>query len=133
MPVVDAIATAPRAIWHVDADDYSGSTCNLILAVSESLRGAFRDGATDTLVTRTMLGVFGCVPAFDARFVQGSGLRTFNRKSLGEIGRFYQQNSGAIERHRVRTLDFKTGRPTDHRYGRAKVIDMILFIEGGAK
>jgi len=29
------------------------------------------------------------------------------------------------------TLDFHTGEPTQRRYSRVKVIDMIFFIEGG--
>lgn len=28
-------------------------------------------------------------------------------------------------------LDFGTGKPSQRRYSRAKVIDMIFFIEGG--
>ena len=36
-----------------------------------------------------------------------------------------------IDRNRVSTLDFHTGEPTNRRYSRAKVIDMIFFIEGG--
>lgn len=39
---------------------------------------------------------------------------------------------GVIERYRVPTLDFDSGAETDRRYPRAKVIDMIFFIEGGA-
>ena len=35
-----------------------------------------------------------------------------------------------IERNRVHTLDFDTGLPTGRRYSRAKVIDMIFFVEG---
>lgn len=35
-----------------------------------------------------------------------------------------------IERHRVPTIDFVTGEPTNRRYSRAKVIDMIFFVEG---
>jgi hypothetical protein len=35
-----------------------------------------------------------------------------------------------IDRHRTPTLDFDTGMPTNRRYTRAKVIDMIFFVEG---
>jgi hypothetical protein len=30
----------------------------------------------------------------------------------------------------VKTLDFGSGGPTTYRYTRAKVIDMIFFVEG---
>ncbi len=132
-PVVEVIATSPPEIWRVDADGYSGAGGDLVLKVGNRLRVAFRDGATDTLVTKTMLGVFGCVPAFDANFVNGSGLRTFSRTSLQELAGFYAANREMIDRHRVATLDFDTGRPTRHLYSRAKVIDMIFFIEGGGR
>ena len=36
-----------------------------------------------------------------------------------------------IEAHRIPALHFITGTPTDLLYSRAKVIDMIFFIEGG--
>lgn len=35
--------------------------------------------------------------------------------------------------YRVPTIDFATGEPTDLTYTRAKVIDMIFFIEGMKK
>lgn len=132
-PVVEAIANAPAEVWEVDANSYSGHALEVVLDVGDRLRTAFRGGATDTLVTKTMLGAFGCVPAFDANFVSGSGLRTFSRGSLLEVARFYGQNREVIERHRVATLDFDTGRPTGRLYSRAKVIDMIFFIEGGGR
>jgi hypothetical protein len=35
-----------------------------------------------------------------------------------------------IDGHRIPTLDFDTGRSTSRLYSRAKVIDMIFFVEG---
>lgn len=78
-----------------------------------------------------MLGVFGCVPAFDTYFKKGFGVWTFGRKALDRVERFYVENADVIERHRVPTIDFATGAPTERRYSRAKVIDMIFFVEGG--
>jgi hypothetical protein len=75
--------------------------------------------------------IFGCVPAFDRNFQKGSGLRTFGPKALSHLGRFYEENAAIIERHRVPALDFASGEPTTRRYTRAKVIDMIFFVEGG--
>ena len=48
----------------------------------------------------------------------------------GRRGRGEGHGSGLIEAHREPTLDFDTGTPTNRRYTRAKVIDMIFFIEG---
>lgn len=77
-----------------------------------------------------MLGVFGCVPAFDTYFRQGFHVSSLNRKALRRIGDFYESHSEAIEQHRVATLDFNSGDLTKRVYSRAKVIDMIFFVEG---
>jgi hypothetical protein len=78
-----------------------------------------------------MLGVFGCVPAFDTYFKKGFAVGTFGTTSLLKVARYYQMNSDLIEAHRVPTLDFASGVETSRRYTRAKVIDMIFFVEGG--
>jgi hypothetical protein len=39
-------------------------------------------------------------------------------------------DSEVIDAHRECTLDFDAGVPTERGYTRAKVIDMIFFIEG---
>jgi hypothetical protein len=77
-----------------------------------------------------MLGVFGNVPAFDTYFRNGFGGSTFNSKLLDRIGHFYRDYSDIIEKYRINTLDFLSGKPTKRKYSRAKVIDMIFFIEG---
>jgi hypothetical protein len=90
--------------------------------------------ASDTLVTKIMLGVFGNVPAFDDNFTYGCKVAhicaTFGRKSLKDIGGFYRTNAAVLDRYRVPTLDFLTGEQTGRAYTRAKVIDMALFVEG---
>lgn len=78
-----------------------------------------------------MLGVFGCVPAFDTYFKKGFGVSTFSKGSLRLVGDFYRSNASVIDQLRQPTLDFMTGQPTTRLYTRAKVVDMIFFIEGG--
>jgi hypothetical protein len=133
-PVVDVIASAQPIVWEIDADRYSeawGALQNL----DRQIRSAFHhpNGVSDTLVTKVMLGVFGNVPAFDDNFKIGFKASTFGPKALRGMGRFYHDNAEVIERHRVHTLDFDTGEPTHRTYTRAKVIDMIFFIEGGGR
>lgn len=130
VPVMRVIAVAPHEIWSCDANDYSESHCSLILEIRDQVRAAFLKGATDTLVTKVMLGAFGCVPAFDTYFSKGFGTWTFNRSALGRIAEFYDRNASVIESHRVPTLDFAAGRDTSRLYTRAKVIDMVFFTEG---
>ena len=78
-----------------------------------------------------MLGVYGSVPAFDRNFKKGFGVSTFGPMSLRRIAAFYEDNADVIDAHRILTLDFATGAETTLRYTRAKVIDIVFFIEGG--
>ena len=59
---------------------------DVVLALGMRIREAFTVTASDILVTKTMLGVFGCVPAFDRFFVDGFGASTLCRKALVKIG-----------------------------------------------
>jgi len=131
-PVIDVIAAAPAHAWDLDADRYSDETWPAARQLDLQIRRAFghHKGVSDALATKVMLGVFGSVPAFDRNFRTGFRAATFGPKAFRRIGKFYQENAGLIERHRISTLDFRTGRPTHRRYSRAKVIDMIFFIEG---
>lgn len=130
-PVVEVISQSPDQLWSIDADDYGDEACNLLFDAGRRIRAAFPEGASDILVTKIMLGVFGCVPAFDTYFKKGFGVWTFGRKALDRVSRFYAENAEVIDQHRVPTIDFATGNPTERRYSRAKVIDMIFFVQGG--
>jgi hypothetical protein len=130
VPVVEAIAAAPDEMWSIDADSYSEDSLTAILSFARVLRGTLHAGASDILVTKIMLGTMGCVPAFDTNFKNGFGVASFGRKSLRKVADFYRGNAGVIEAHREATLDFDSGLPTERRYTRTKVIDMIFFIEG---
>jgi hypothetical protein len=130
VPVVEAIAAEPEEMWAIDADGYSEDTVTAILNFARVVRGSLHEGASDILVTKIMLGTMGCVPAFDRNFKKGFGVATFGRKSLRKIGQYCRDNAQVIEAHREATLQFETGLPTERRYTRAKVIDMIFFIEG---
>jgi hypothetical protein len=132
-PVIDVIASAPPELWDVDANDYGTDAQQLLFEAEHQLRHALPGGQSQTLVTKTMLGAFGCVPAFDRYFRVGFNTARFGPKALTGIERYYHENAEPIERHRVATLDFATGEPTAYAYTAAKVIDMIFFIEGAAR
>jgi len=130
--VIKVIAATDPALFKIDVDNYDKKTIRQVLDLKDRLQNAFTHPATTTLLTKTMLGVFGCIPAFDSYFVRGSGLRTVNEKNLLQIKDFYLKNQDLIERERnIRfTLNFDTGSSTKHLYTRAKMIDMIFFIAG---
>lgn len=128
---IQAITEVPRALWNLDVDAYGDDhSLDLVLDSAGRLRRSFAHGASDILVTKVMLGVFGCVPAFDTYFKRGLGASTFGRKSLRKVRDFYLENAETVDSYRVPTLDFLSGRSTGRRYTRAKVIDMNFFIEG---
>ena len=130
VPAVEAIVNAAPEVWDIDADGYTPEAIETILSTSSALGSALPGGQSHTLVTKTMLGVFGCVPAFDTYFKRGFGVWAFGRNALMGISAYYKDNADIIERNRVRTWDFNTAEQTKRRYTRAKIIDMIFFIEG---
>lgn len=130
VPVIETVVRAPSQIWSIDVDGYTDEAIEMILEFRRHLRSAFPQRASDILVTKIMLGVFGCVPAFDGQFQRGFRVSGLGANELRRVAAFYSDNSEVIDRYRVPTIDFDTGRPTNRRYTRAKVIDMIFFIEG---
>jgi hypothetical protein len=132
IPPVNAIADAPAAIWEMDAHLYADGSCPIVFETARQIEAALPDGASDILVTKVMLGTFGCVPAFDTYFKKGFRVSTFGRKALRKVGEFYTANAKLIDRNRVHTLEFDSGATSQRRYTRAKVIDMIFFVAGGS-
>ena len=129
--IVSVIARAEPLLWEIDVNCYTPENIKRLLGFRGTLINAFRPyHPSDILVTKIMLGVFGNVPAFDTNFKTGFGVSTFGPRSLEKVASFYKNNRRTIEQYRVATLAFETGRPTNRRYTRAKVIDMIFFIEG---
>ncbi len=76
-----------------------------------------------------MLGVFGCVPAFDSNFRAGFG-SAFSQRSLKRLSDLYVDQKSIIDDYRNRTLDFDSGEDSEFTYPVAKVIDMIFYREG---
>ncbi len=131
--VIKVIAHANPIWWTIDVDSYTPSNIDHLLECYRMIGAAFGSKYTpsDTLITKIMLGVFGNVPAFDSYFRYGFGVNTFGRNSLVKVGHFYEHQAPLIEKYRIQTLDVVTGQHTTRRYTRAKVMDMIFFIEGG--
>jgi hypothetical protein len=133
-PVIDAVVEAPGEAWRLDVDGYSPEGIDLLLDLWSTFSRVLPGGHSATLVSKTLLGVFGCVPAFDAYFKRGFGASTTSRavrsRSLTKVHDFYMAQRDLVERNRLSTLDFESGEPTERRYTQAKVIDMIFFIAG---
>jgi hypothetical protein len=131
-PLIRGIATFDKRIWTIDADSYDERNIALLLLCREMIVESLgKDNKpSDTLVTKIMLGVFGNVPAFDDFFRKGFGTHSFGKKSLLLIAKFYEENKGLIDSTEIYTFDHATAHATHRKYTKAKIIDMIGFIEG---
>lgn len=132
-PLIQAIASLSPKVWNIDVDDYDNPTNRqLLLRCKDVIIQALgpEHKPSDTLITKILLGVFGNVPAFDAFFRKGFKLSCFDDASLVRISDFYQSNKAVIDTYEIRTFDFGTGLETERIYTKAKIIDMIGFIEG---
>jgi hypothetical protein len=129
---IQLISKYDPQIWNIDVDNYCDETVETLLDFKHRLRESLGKevDASDILVTKVMLGVFANTPAFDTRFCKGFGVSRFDEKSLWEIATFYAQNKTTIDNYRIYTLDFDSGLNTNRLYTKAKIIDMIGFIEG---
>jgi len=126
---VRVIADAPSFVWDTDAHEYDRELSRELHSFGKHLGRHLPGGNSDTLVTKTMLGTFGCVPAFDRYFRIGFGTSGFNVKSLVRLGELYAANKATIDRYRIETIDF-SGYQTGILYTRAKVLDMVFFTAG---
>ena len=121
-------------LWSVDVDAYTSESIGLLLDAKQAICRVLdrTDKNTDTLVSKIMLGVYGNVPAFDTYFRTGLGVSTFGRKNLKKVADFYECHKDSIDDwgRRLCTFDFKTGKPTQRHYTKAKIVDMALVMEG---
>jgi len=129
LPAVKLIVEAPAIMWTTDVVDYDENRINAILDFKNALSAVVPGGQSGTLTSKFMLGVFGCVPAFDRYFCKGFNVSGFRRKALWEVHDYYSTHKKSIDKHRDYTISFD-GQKTKRRYTQAKVIDMIFFIEG---
>jgi len=102
-------------------------------AVNE-IRGAYADlgRPTDTLVTKIILGTLGCLPAYDAYFIDGfkSEQKTFSNlkskegfnESVGDILRFCHDNLQDLQAEQRRIEDIGAV-----RYPLMKLVDMYFW------
>jgi len=131
-PVIKTISSAHPLLWEIDADNYTSNNIAALLQFRHGLAEVWSaaHAPSEIMATKIMLGVFGNVPAFDTFFKRGFHVAVLCPKALEKVGSFYHSHMETIERYRVPTLDFATGQPTRRFYTRAKVIDMVFFIEG---
>ncbi len=143
-PIIGLIANQPTGFWEIDVDSYTQDNniqrlldfkTEIVSRLEYKKPSGVLVTPSDVLVTKIMLGVFGNVPAFDTNFRKGfkaHGCSTFGEDSLKAIADFYRDNSQIIDHHHwtTHTIEFNTGEEAPRLYTRAKIVDMVFFIEG---
>ncbi len=130
--LLQAIVRLDRMVWEVDVDSYTEKHIDLLLTARNAIQEALgrENRPSDTLVTKIMLGVFGNVPAFDNFFRRGFEVGAITRKNLARVAEFYAHHKAVIDGTTICTFDFATGSETTRRYSKAKIVDMVGFMEG---
>lgn len=133
--LIEYFSNLDKSYWIIDLP-YSDQDIDKLLDCSNMIREILgengKNKVSDTLVTKIMLGVFGNVPAFDSYFKNGSNLGILNRNALVSVNEFYNINNVVItnEARKIMTYDYSTGKASKRTYSKAKIVDMIYFIEG---
>jgi len=130
--VIETIASSDPRLWKIDVEHYNEEVYKALFdcknEIEKSLR--FKNGATDTLLTKIMLGVYCNIPAFDRNFKSSFHVAYVTERGLEKIRRFHEEHRSVLDSYEIHTLDFKDGKPTDIRYPKIKLIDMYGFIDG---
>ncbi len=146
-----------RAVWELLAPAYAtlwdlgfnglardSATAGLIVSLSEALKAIYREeitavngtsrvfDASDTLITKVLLGTVGCTPACDRYFIEGfrhKGLSysRFNEQFLCKVFQFCREHQEAFSETQSLITD-KSG----IQYPMMKLVDMY-FWEIGSK
>jgi hypothetical protein len=91
LPVIRFIAATQPSCWTIGPADYTArreALAALYLGIGRAFgfplakEGKSPQQASVVLVTKVLLGVFGCTPAFDEYFITGAGRSGFAAKLL---------------------------------------------------
>ena len=118
-------------LWNIDVMNYPDDGIEKILKFKTKISNLLRQegiSPTDTLTSKIIMGVFGCVPAYDNYFKKTLKTKSFGKNSLNEIHKFYCDHQEYLDdkQKRLQTLDVNGGL-TLHTYKKAKIIDLIAF------
>ncbi len=136
-PVIDCLATREYLpLWHTEFGCEKGDSrlIPMIESVIKAIRGAYKPfKATDTLITKVILGTFGCLPACDRYFVEGlksAGLRytRLDTRFIERIRRFCHENVAAL-RVEQRRIETRSG----IHYPLMKLVNMYFWQIGSEK
>ena len=85
------IAACPaQEVWYTDARTYMAATSRTCCSARPTTPSRASPRAFGHLLTKTALGVFGCVPAFDRYFRKGFQVSRFGIPSLERLRDLYE-------------------------------------------
>jgi hypothetical protein len=136
---VIGLIAEPRftALWDTDfgAGEKDDQFVPTIRQLIEGVRRAYKPFApvansaqpTDTLITKVILGTFGCLPACDQYFIKGFKTKGFrysnlNDKFVESIRRFCRENLAELHEAQA-TIEGRSG----VRYPLMKLVDMYFW------
>lgn len=132
-PMIEKIAdwkSEKPEYWEIDVSNYKETKVNLKSIYDEVKRMIEEIGtaehksnvtATDTLITKIMLGVWGAIPAIDVNFREflPKGKKSNIETIIDYLSEFYEANKIEID-----------SLAKDHGYTKAKIVDMYGFAYG---
>lgn len=133
-----------KKIWEIDLPNYSEANIEILNQTYKKIAKELKTinvSDTKTLVTKIMLGVFGCVPAFDTNFCSWARdeyiedekvtnkFRGFNKESLKVVYSFYMVNKMTFDGIRKEFVGFN-GEGIGMLYPMARLVDMYGFDKG---
>lgn len=138
---LEVLRAYAKDLVEVDmAKFHKKKTRRLLLAAHEAVSLALlpNSGGTATAASKTLVGVFGCLPGFDGAFSTAMrdlsedaySASTFvwpNRDALDFISAFHAAHADEIDElaEAIRVVDVATGEYTDIPVGRARVLEMF--------
>ena len=135
MPIIKFVIKTPQPFnYTINQHKELNVLYNDILKCLSKLKKDKRKKPTVTTITKIMLGVYGCVPAFDSRFVKAFNSQFKNKsyeKRLQVISDFYNSNKDEIDELAKRPLRDAHYNDLDIKYTVARLIDCYGWALGG--
>ena len=136
--LLKVIVKIDEKIWNMDIDKYPWNEEFVLECYNKIKNSLICDKERHiVLVTKIMLGVFGCIPAYDQYFSKWfknifkgkCAFRVVNKQSLWLIYEFYKENKKVVDVYskKTKTLCFNS-KEKNKLYTKAKIIDMIGFV-----
>lgn len=129
-PVIKLISKTSD-LWQIDLDSYTKENIDKIVAFQYKLNDALTKHwkHPHIIESKIMLGVFGCVPAFDTLVINASYINGFKKSDLIHCKGYYETNKAAFDAVSIPIID-NSGSATGLNYTKAKLLDMVLNTMG---